>query len=227
MRLGRLIASVWVASTCSNSEAPHPNASTPMPADRAGVTVRTAWVAPGAARPMLPSSGATTWEMASLGIAEIEQAGCPRRGGTRGAAGGAQERRAFRIGGVVAARPARDGVLLRPASWKVEIGPPHRPRLHRLELRERMRGVQVVVMAIDIDEVAPIGAPRDEMRLPDLVEQGLRHWHLLAIRRWHPALRAIQRPQWRIRRRLSTTACPACTGFRRARQWRSANLPRR
>ena len=53
-----------------------------------------------------------------------------------------------------------------------EIGPPHRP-VGLGELLEGMGTVQFVEhVPVDIDEIAAIGAPRHEVGIPDLVEQG-------------------------------------------------------
>jgi hypothetical protein len=109
--------------------------------------------------------------------------------------GRAQERRALRIGGVVAAGPARDGVIL---GREGEIGPPHRALL-LVELLQRMRRVQVVHhVAVDIDEVAAVDAAGHEMGLPDLVEQSSGHvspaafscrWRHVATRKTSPRMR--------------------------------------
>jgi hypothetical protein len=106
---------------------------------------------------------------ALLGIAEIEDANAVAPAAF---AHGAQERGAVGIGGVVAAGRRGDGVILHREG---EIGPPHRPvRLGKL--REGMGPMQLMQhVPVDIDEIAAIGAPRDEMGLPDLVEQGLRN----------------------------------------------------
>src|SRR5262249_1949397 len=53
-----------------------------------------------------------------------------------------------------------------------------------VELRQRMRRVQVVHdVAVDIDELAPVSAARDQMGLPDFFEQGLGHRMLFFS--WH------------------------------------------
>ena len=57
-----------------------------------------------------------------------------------------------------------------------EIGPPHRT-LRLRELLEGMGRMQLVQhVPIDIDEIAPIGAARHQMGVPDLVEQRFCHW---------------------------------------------------
>jgi hypothetical protein len=106
---------------------------------------------------------------ALLGIAEIEDANAVAAAAL---AHGAQEGRAVRIGAVVAAGLGCDGMILH---GKGEIGPPYRS-VRLGELAEGEGTVQIVQhVAIDIDEVAAIGAARHEMGIPDLVEQGLRH----------------------------------------------------
>ena len=80
--------------------------------------------------------------------------------------------RARRIGVVVAARLGGDGMVHRRER---QIGPPHRPVLF-LQLFERVRRVQLVQhVTIDVDQLAAIGAPRDQMIVPDFLEQGLGH----------------------------------------------------
>ena len=45
-----------------------------------------------------------------------------------------------------------------------------------LQLLEGVRGMQLVQhVAVDIDEIAAVGAPRHQVRVPDLVEQGVGH----------------------------------------------------
>ena len=89
--------------------------------------------------------------------------------------------RAVGIGGVVAPGRRRDGVILHREG---EIGPPHRP-VGLGELLEGMGTVQLMEhVPVDVDEVAAVGAARHEMRIPDLVEQGLRHG---GVRRGRPA----------------------------------------
>ena len=106
---------------------------------------------------------------ALLRIAEIEDADAVL--GTA-LAHGAQEGGAGRIGGVVATGFCGDGVVLHREG---EVGAPHRPLLFFQRL-EGMRGVQLVQhVAVDINKVAPVGATRHQMGVPDLVEQGLRH----------------------------------------------------
>ncbi len=135
-------------------------------ADRAGVAVRHRV---GGARQHHAELGRHHVRDALLRIAEIEQPDAMARAAGPGRA---QERRAFRIGGVVAAGLARDGVVLRR---KGEIGPPHRPLL-LVELRQGVRRMEIMQdVAIDIDEVAPVCSPRHQVGSPDLVEQGFGH----------------------------------------------------
>ena len=80
--------------------------------------------------------------------------------------------RARRVGGVVAAGLGGDGVVLHREG---EVRPAHRPML-LLQLLEGVRRVQLVQhVAVDIDELAAVGAARDQMGIPDLVEQGFGH----------------------------------------------------
>ena len=82
------------------------------------------------------------------------------------------ERRAGWIGTVVAAGSGGDGMILH---GECEIGPAHRPPL-LLQLLEGMGRVQLVQhVPVDVDEIAAVGAPRHQMRVPDLVEQGPGH----------------------------------------------------
>ena len=107
---------------------------------------------------------------ALLGIAEIEDAdavagGCPRawRAGRR--------RRPDWSSSV------RPGLVATVWSCieKVRSGRAHRALL-LLELLEGVRRVQLMQhMAVDIDEIAAVDALRDEMGVPDLVEQGAGH----------------------------------------------------
>ena len=126
----------------------------------------TAWVAPGST---MPSSGATTCEMPCSGSPRSNS-----RMPWRALPARVARRNGAPSGLVVSSRPgllAMRVVLRREG----EVGPPHRPLL-LLELRQRVRRVQIMHdVAIDIDEVAPVGAPRHQVGLPDLVEQGLGH----------------------------------------------------
>jgi hypothetical protein len=106
---------------------------------------------------------------ALLGIAEIEDADAVAAAPF---AHRPQERRAVGVRGVVAPGLGRDGVVLHREG---QIGAPD-AAVGLGELLEGMRAVQLMEhVPIDVDEVAPIGAARDEMGVPDLVEQGLRH----------------------------------------------------
>jgi hypothetical protein len=106
---------------------------------------------------------------ALLGIVDVEQADAVAAAAF---AHRLEKGRARRIGGVVATWPGGDGVILHGEG---EVGPAHRPLL-LVELLEGVGRVQLVQhVAVDIDEVASVGAPRDQMRVPDLVEQGLSH----------------------------------------------------
>jgi len=106
---------------------------------------------------------------ALVGVAEVENSDAVAAAAF---AHGAQERRAVRIGLVGTARPGRHRVVL---ARECEVRPPHgAPRLG--ELAESVRRVEVMKhMPVDIDEIAPVGAARHPMRIPNLVEQRLRH----------------------------------------------------
>jgi hypothetical protein len=70
-----------------------------------------------------------------------------------------------------------------------EVGPRHVAAL-LLQLLERVRRMQLMQhVAVDIDQVAAIDAPRHEMVIPDLVEQRLGHG-------WNPGFELALR--WRI-----------------------------
>ena len=119
---------------------------------------------------------------ALLGIAEIEDADAVAAAAL---AHGAQKRGAVGIGAVVAAGRGGDGVILHGEG---EIGPPHRP-VRLGELLECVGAVKLVEhVPVDVDEIASVGAAGDEMGVPDLVEQGLRHggFPLRRKRREHP-----------------------------------------
>ena len=166
MRFGRFIAITCVARMCASSVVPQPNASAPSPPTVLAWLSGTAWVAPGST---MPSSGATTCEMPCSGSSRSNTRMPLRRLPSRIAL---QERRARRIGVVVAAGLGGDGVVLHREG---EVRPPHRAVL-LLQLLERVRRVQLVQhVAVDIDEVAAVGAPRHQMRVPDLVEQRRGH----------------------------------------------------
>ena len=76
------------------------------------------------------------------------------------------------IGGLVAAGLGGDGVILH---GKREIGAAHRAPL-LFELREGVMRVQFVQhVAIDIEQIAAVGALPDPMKIPDFVEQRARH----------------------------------------------------
>ncbi len=106
---------------------------------------------------------------ALLGIVDIEQpdaviaAALAHRLDERGARG---------VGIVVAAGPGRHGVILHREG---QVGPVHFALL-LLQLRKGMMGVQFVQhVAIDIDEIAAVGALADAVEVPDFVEQS--GWH--------------------------------------------------
>ena len=130
-----------------------------------------------------------------LGIGDVEQ---PDAMAAAAFAHRLEERRARGIGVVVAAGQGRNRMVLHGEG---EVRPAHRPLFAR-ELLEGMRRVQLMQhMPVDIDEVAPVRAPRHAMRVPDLIEQRLRHEGALLVR-FHrrPVVGA------------STTACK-CTAF--------------
>jgi hypothetical protein len=58
---------------------------------------------------------------------------------------------------------------------KRQIGPMYLTVL-LLQLRKRMVGVQLVQdMAVDVNEIASVGALSDQMKVPNLIEQSARH----------------------------------------------------
>ena len=73
---------------------------------------------------------------------------------------------------VIAAGFGGDGVILHGES---EVRPMHRPVLF-LQLRERVVRMKFMQhVPVDINKIAAIGTPADQMEVPDLVEQGVRH----------------------------------------------------
>ena len=83
---------------------------------------------------------------------------------------------ARRVGVVVASGPGRYRMILHREG---QVGPVHFSLL-LLQLREGMMGVQLVQhVAIDIEQIAAIGALADAMEIPDFVEQspGPGGWH--------------------------------------------------
>ena len=167
MRFGRFIAITCVARMCASSVVPQPNASAPRPPTVLAWLSGTAWVAPGST---MPSSGATTCEMPCSGSSMSNTPDAVLRGCLR-----AWPRRNAAPDGlvvVVAAGLGGDGVVLHREG---EVRPPHRPLL-LLQLLEGVRRVQLVQhVAVDVDQLAAVGAARDEMGVPDLVEQGFGH----------------------------------------------------
>ena len=166
MRFGRFSAITCVARMCASSVVPQPKASAPSPPTVLAWLSGTAWVAPGST---MPSSGATTCEMPCSGSP---------RSNTRMpflAAAFAHRRRKAAPDGlvvVVAAGLGGDGVVLHREG---EVGPAHRAVL-LLELLEGMRRVQLMQhVAVDIDQLAAVDAPRHQMGVPDFFEQGLGH----------------------------------------------------
>mgnify|MGYP003694769661 CR=1 FL=1 len=154
MRLGRFIAITCVARMCASSVVPQPKASAPSPPTVLAWLSGTAWVAPGST---MPSSGATTCEMPCSGSPRSKMRMPFRRLPSRMA-----RRNGAPSGLVVSSRPGLvgDGVVLHREG---EVRPPHRAVL-LLQRLEGVRGVQLVQhVAVDIDEIAPIGAraPRD------------------------------------------------------------------
>ena len=80
--------------------------------------------------------------------------------------------RARWVSAVVAAGLGGDGVVLHGEG---QVRPPHRAVL-LLQLFERVGRMQFVQhVPVDIDEIAAVGAPRHQMRVPDLVEQRRGH----------------------------------------------------
>ena len=105
---------------------------------------------------------------ALLGIAEIEDADAVAAASF---AHRPQEWGAVGVRGVVAAGLGRDGVVLHREG---QIGTSN-AAVGLGELLEGMGSVKLMEhVPVDIDEVAAVAAAGDEMRIPDLVEQG---WH--------------------------------------------------
>ena len=106
---------------------------------------------------------------AVVGIAEVEHADAMPPAAV---AGGAQESGAVRIGVVGAIGLGGHHVI---ECRECQVRPPH-AATGLGQLAERVRRMQVMQhMAVDIDEVAPIGAPRHQVGIPDFIEQRLRH----------------------------------------------------
>ena len=166
MRFGRFSAITCVARICVISLVPQPKASAPTPPTVLAWLSGTACVAPGST---MPSSGATTWEMPCSGSSMSNSLMPFLRVPSRIAS---HERRAGRIGVVIAAGLGGDGVVLHREG---QIGPVHRPALllQRGKCMMRMQFVQHV--PVDIEQVAAIGALSDQMQIPDFVEQSARH----------------------------------------------------
>jgi len=132
----------------------------------AGVAVRDGM---GCARQHHSELGSNDMRDALLGVVDVEQ---PDAVAAAALAHRLDECGPRRVGVLVAARPGRDGVVLH---GEREIGTPHAALL-LVELLERVRGVQLVQhVAVYIDKVAAVRAPRYEVRIPDFVEQGLGH----------------------------------------------------
>ena len=150
MRFGRFIAITCVARICASSVVPQPKASAPSPPTVLAWLSGTACVAPGST---MPSSGATTCEMPCSGSPRSNTR-MPLRAAAL--AHGLQEGRAGRIGVVVAAGLGGDRVVLHREG---QVGPAHRPVL-LLQLLEGVRRVQLMQhVAVDVDQVAAVGAP--------------------------------------------------------------------
>ena len=157
---GRAWSSVWVASTCSTSEVPIPNASAPNApwvevCESPQTIVIPGWVS--------PSSGPITWTIPSLPLPVAFS-------GTPNSAQFARQRVELGLGDRVAdrARLGRDVVIHRRDR---QVGPPHRAagepqRLERLRARHLVDEVQV-----DVEQRRLARLLVDDVRLPDLVEQ--------------------------------------------------------
>ena len=145
---------------------PQPKASAPSPPTVQAWLSGTAWVAPGST---MPSSGATTWEMPCSGSSMSN-----RRMPLRALPSRIACRNGVLCALVVSSRPGCVETVW-SCTEKVRSGR-RTGRLRLRELLEGMRGVQLVQhMPVDIDEIAAVGAARHQMRVPDLVEQRLRH----------------------------------------------------
>jgi hypothetical protein len=155
MRFGR-----FIAITCA------------QPADRAGVAVRNRVRR---ARQHHAELGPHHMRDALVGIAEVEHFNAVAAAAF---AHRLDEGRARRVGVVGAAGLRRDGVVLRRER---QVGPAHRTLLLRQDF-EGMRRVQLVQhVAIDVDQLAAVGAFRDAVSVPNFIEQGFRHSPILGL----------------------------------------------
>src|SRR5581483_10338037 len=91
----------------------------------------------------------------------------------------AQECGAGRIAVVVAAGLGGDGVILHREG---QVGAAHRPALLFQVGKTMMRMQFVEHMPVDVEQIAPVGALPGQMRVPDLVEQSMRHGVALVFR---------------------------------------------
>ena len=166
MRFGRFSAITCVARMCASSLGAATEGKRAEAADRAGVAVGDGV---GRARQHHAEFRRDHVGNALLGIVDIEK---PDAVAAAAFAHRLEKGRTRRIGGVVAAGPGGDGVVLHREG---EIRTAHPPLL-LLQLLEGVRRVQLVQhVAVDIDEVAAVGAPCDQVGIPDLVEQSLGH----------------------------------------------------
>ena len=163
---GRFIAITCVARICASSVVPQPNAMAPSPPTVAACESGTACVAPGST---MPTSGATTCEMpcsgSSMSNTRMPFFALPSR---------MARRKAAPEGLVSSVRPGLVATV-----WScIENVRSGRGTLRPCfcKLLERVRRVQLMQhMAVDIDQVAAVDAARDEMGVPDFVEQGGGH----------------------------------------------------
>ena len=166
MRFGRFIAITCVARIWASSLVPQPKAIAPSPPTVLAWLSGTAWVAPGST---MPSSGATTCEMpcsgSSMSNSRMLFLALPSR--------------------IARTNAAPDGLVssLRPGLvatvWSCIENVRSGRRTGRPCASQRLEGVRRVQlvqhMPVDIDQLAAVGAPRHEVRFPDLFEQRPEH----------------------------------------------------
>ena len=157
---GSACGSVWVASTCSTSEVPIPNASAPnAPCVEVWLSPQTI-VMPGC---VSPSSGPITCTIPSRPLPVANSR-------TPNSSQFAAQRVELRLRELVGDRPGdgRDVVIHRRDR---QVGPPHRAAVQPQRL-ERLRARHLVhEMEVDVEERRLAGLLGDEVRVPDLAEE--------------------------------------------------------
>ena len=200
---GRLWGRVWVASTCSTSEVPIPNASAPKaPWVEVWLSPHT-MVMPGW---VMPCSGPMMWTM-------------PWRGSSR-------PYRVipccFAVGDerldLLAGERVTDAVLAADGGNPVvdggegEVGPAHRTARQAETLEGLRRGHLMDEVKVDVQEIRLAGGAPDDVIGPDFLEQGT--WH----RRYGSRERTPIRP-------LTSNACSSWSCWLRSRSPRRSARP--